>query len=464
MKIPNNAFINFRLEDNSERNALKSSLASVKIRRKKRHRLRKTLLVLDYVVECCGCFFIFCVFFIAKTVFVQHVLLSVSLFIYGILIPISYLLNETRVRNIIINQGWIEGFKSIFYSDTKRKRIKKRRIIKRLHPEGFPKNLGGFVQKNILENPIQRSAAITSRPVSNEEVNDKSLTNQISQTGSTLIPTEYFQVKKESPRSPKKFIRKSECQNTARPSSLPIESIVDIEQPPNNAQVKTEHHSLKTTLPKTKIKNEHISQPRRTIRYEDVIEVIGSPQQTNYGSIDSAVVSVSSDDETEDGVGVDEELVDSAFMESNNTLFQTLVDDKFKTFARTHILKHMSRYLDESSNDSDYLKYFQYLCYLDGYSEIIKHNQRNIDLFVALINSWRLSQRRPLRFKNGEITLNVSTNAKDIDTPSKLIIERKRLIGLLFFNVSLDKQYKIHLRELCEMEEFRDNNQIVSIC
>ena len=64
-------FIHFRLENNSERNALKSSLASVKIRRKKRHRLRKTLLVLDYVVECCGCFFIFSTFFIAKTVFMK---------------------------------------------------------------------------------------------------------------------------------------------------------------------------------------------------------------------------------------------------------------------------------------------------------------------------------------------------------------------------------------------------------
>ena len=116
-------FVHFRLEDNSERNALKSSLASVKIRRKKRHRLRKTLLVLDYVVECCGCFFIFSTFFIAKTVFIQHVLLSVSLFVYGNLIPISYLLNETRVRNIIIGHGWIAGFKSIFYSNTKRKKM-----------------------------------------------------------------------------------------------------------------------------------------------------------------------------------------------------------------------------------------------------------------------------------------------------------------------------------------------------
>ena len=115
--------------------------------RKKRHRIRKILLVLDYIVECIGCLFIFFVFFIGEKRFLQHVLLSVGTFIYGVPIPFAYLLNESRVRNTIIDEGWVEGFKSIFYSNEKIKQLKRKRIVSYLHPDGITRHCKLYARK-----------------------------------------------------------------------------------------------------------------------------------------------------------------------------------------------------------------------------------------------------------------------------------------------------------------------------
>ena len=104
-------------------------------RRKGRHRLRKVLLALDYLVECLGGCFIFIAIFIGdESLLQQHILLTIGSFIYGVPIPLAYLLNETRVRNIIIKKGWLEGFISIFHSPEKIKELERERIMNYLHP------------------------------------------------------------------------------------------------------------------------------------------------------------------------------------------------------------------------------------------------------------------------------------------------------------------------------------------
>ena len=80
--------------------------------------MRKTLLVLDYAIELGGGFFMFFVIFVGDSIFYQRVIFCAGTFLYGIPIPIAYLLNESRVRNIIVNDGWLKGIKSIFLSDS----------------------------------------------------------------------------------------------------------------------------------------------------------------------------------------------------------------------------------------------------------------------------------------------------------------------------------------------------------
>ena len=79
--------------------------------------MRKMLLVLDYAIELGGGFFMVLVVFVGNSILYQRVLFCAGTFLYGVPIPVAYLLNESRVRNIIVNDGWMKGIKSIFDSN-----------------------------------------------------------------------------------------------------------------------------------------------------------------------------------------------------------------------------------------------------------------------------------------------------------------------------------------------------------
>ena len=92
-----------------------------KKQRERRHNMRKVLIVIDYAIEFVGGLFILFIFFVGEnkafySLLYQRILFCIGIFVYGILIPLAYLANECRVRDIIVTDGWIEGFKSIFYS------------------------------------------------------------------------------------------------------------------------------------------------------------------------------------------------------------------------------------------------------------------------------------------------------------------------------------------------------------
>ena len=91
-------------------------------KRLRRHGVRKILIVLDYIVDCVAGIFILLLLFIGEnkvsySLLYQRILFCFGNFVYGILTPIAHLLNESRVRNIIVKDGWLNGFISIFYSE-----------------------------------------------------------------------------------------------------------------------------------------------------------------------------------------------------------------------------------------------------------------------------------------------------------------------------------------------------------
>ena len=118
-------------------------------KRQRRHKMRKTLLVLDYAIELGGGFFMFFVIFVGDSIFYQRVLFCAGTFLYGIPIPVAYLLNESRVRDIIVNDGWLEGLKSIFLSDkhirdNDRLKIKKSKLNHANEKKEDDEQNGGF--------------------------------------------------------------------------------------------------------------------------------------------------------------------------------------------------------------------------------------------------------------------------------------------------------------------------------
>ena len=126
----------FRLHDSSEKILDNPKGQDAKLRRKRRHRLRLFLLILDYIVESLGSIVIFIVVFVAnKSILQQHALTTMGSFVYGVPIPFSYLLSETRIRVIIIENGWLQGIKAIFLSSGGIKQSKIDKIVECSHHE-----------------------------------------------------------------------------------------------------------------------------------------------------------------------------------------------------------------------------------------------------------------------------------------------------------------------------------------
>ena len=78
--------------------------------------------MLDYIIDLVAGTFILLLLFIGEnkvsySLLYQRILFCFGTLVYGILTPIAYLLNESRVRSIIVKDGWCKGFMSIFHSD-----------------------------------------------------------------------------------------------------------------------------------------------------------------------------------------------------------------------------------------------------------------------------------------------------------------------------------------------------------
>ena len=113
MVIYNNLFLHSRLHRNGERNILNERTENAKMRRRRRHQIRKVLLALDYVVEFLGCLVVYFSTLVLSVLggqlLLQHILLSVAMFVYAVPIPLAYLLNETFCLVTLYNKPIFQG-------------------------------------------------------------------------------------------------------------------------------------------------------------------------------------------------------------------------------------------------------------------------------------------------------------------------------------------------------------------
>ena len=131
--------------------------------RNRRHQLRKALLVLDYGVELIGSLFMVFVVFIGNSLLYQRILFCIGTFLYGIPIPVAFLINEARVRDIIVNEGWIEGIKAIFYSTTKIRNLERGKI-----PNNQEDKKGDSIGHNEVQNMIMLASSSNLQECTND--------------------------------------------------------------------------------------------------------------------------------------------------------------------------------------------------------------------------------------------------------------------------------------------------------
>ena len=120
------------------------------LRRQRRHRFNKLVQILDYLIESVGNFSLLLVYFLgSQNETMSYVGQFICMMFFSIFIPLGYLINEHRVKMIILAQGWTEGFKAIFYSPERIRRLDREEIINALlrpgqsnttNPDAFTQN------------------------------------------------------------------------------------------------------------------------------------------------------------------------------------------------------------------------------------------------------------------------------------------------------------------------------------
>ena len=109
----------------------------LRVARKQRCRNNKILIALDFLAETVSNLCQMVVYLIpSNDPIFQYVAFTLWILNYACLIPMSYLLNEKRVKDIVIEKGWIEGIKAVFHSS---KKIRKLQILSHQETELCPK-------------------------------------------------------------------------------------------------------------------------------------------------------------------------------------------------------------------------------------------------------------------------------------------------------------------------------------
>ena len=143
-------------------------------------------------------------------------------------------------------------------------------------------------------------------------------------------------------------------------------------------------------------------------------------------------------------------LINSVFVEQSNKVMSILSDKDFKVFSRSYILNRTIKLLDNDNNESDYQKYFHYICDLECFPRCDHDNDKKLHFLVSLINVWLLNKyQNSFKCENvvsNEIHVNESINDNDIGGGC-LSYERTRILNLMLFNVRNNPKY-INVQEV----------------
>ena len=416
------------MHDSSEKILDDSNDQDARSRRKRRHHLRIFLLVLDYLVECLGGIFIFIVIFVAdKSLLQQHVMLTIGSFVYGVPIPLAYLLNETRVRNIIIQNGWLEGVKSIFHSSERLKQLERDKIVKCFHYDKLT------IRQNVP-------------PIKICKVNIRNLQGKALDLDHVLTDCHVIEIdhnKQEGKLDDSVLFKNDEVE---------LKPLVSSEaQPIDNVIATVEVETATVQKPCLTYNSEGPSSTRK-----DLDEVVTAKYCILEYHEDAIEVKLLMD--------MDAALINSVFFEQSNEVLSLLTDFDFKVFSRSYILKNTLKLLKDNGNESDYQKFFKHICDLECYENGQDDNDKKLHLLISLINAWHLR-----KYEHTPKTQNSANN--EGQTINRLSVddivddqgphERKRILNSLLSNVNNDEEYKRLLDKLYIIEEERKVDELV---
>ena len=157
-------------------------------------------------------------------------------------------------------------------------------------------------------------------------------------------------------------------------------------------------------------------------------------------------------------------FINSVFVEQSNKVMSILSDKDFKVFSRSYILNRTIKLLDNDKNESDYQKYFHYICDLECFPECDHDNDKKLHFLVSLINVWLLNKyQNSFECENvvsNEIHMSESMNHNDMGGGC-LSYERTRILNLMLLNVRNDPKYIKLLEHLYIQEDEQKEDELV---
>ena len=372
-------------------------------------------------------------------------------------------MNETRVTNTIVDEGWIEGIKSIFYSQEKIRNLERKKIrnVTRDQKEakGFHRNQAeNIVEEAFADNRQSVVEASTDNIITKDNIElTRLVANHIQTVEDNSFELHLPVLNKQ--QEIKVFDKQLEDGDILKVDVYEIESA--------QKRMRTENDFLATVdHPPANVDDGKSNKDLLGCKCEDrnnIDNILVEPEENgcvieNRNSVEKTKVN------GQNG----RTFIQSTFFEGSNSIQKMLINPNFKTFSRNLILQQLLKHLKNDHNDTDYQKYFEYLCYLEAHPRYRKESEIKSNLIMALTNAWFLSKNPTssqceTKDTFGSVVFeqarNISSDHESAETDKRL-----QIIDLLVNNVYDDLTYTKHLNDLYDFEEeiekmgLKDNN------
>ena len=387
------------------------------------------------------------VYFVDNQLLVQYLFFTLFVAMYSIAIPMTYLVNERRVKDTIMDDGWIEGIRSVFHST---ETIRQLEIKKRL-------NLLGCREQLELQNTRSRNPRTTLITMENKRNEENRHTTELTEL------TELTNVQLTMP------IDKNQPANTVQTNVQNLDYSNTFSADPT-----MEHDNNLREVRNVVVEENSIT--GHSIKTHPDIPTNPSANQNQLVVVD---IETHTDDDTIVEQGNEERQAQakvsevrcilpqkSLFNKAADIKLTFLEDQNFKTFARRYILRKILTMLCDDTDEENYCVYTNHLSALE---KIFQEKNYYSDLIIALRNVWHLSQynitgdnndQKDAKCRNSPNSLQ-STFIDLYSIKGKIKMERIHTINSLLSFVSTDTDYFHHLQKLGNVKRISVRNNIL---
>ena len=454
----------FRLFNTSETSATNDLNDVSKAKRKRRHDIRKILLVLAYLIDFSAGVSIFGITTVAnKSMLEERILAAIGFFTYSIPVPLAHLLSEVRVRDTIIENGWYLGLKSIFQTS---KAIRNENIE--------------FQQLRIRTSAKRSTRSKTTPNV----VHNKDFVDVVSECNTCV---DYDRNLEKQNLTRKESHTDCENQETLAASQEILENSKDDSfaaivhwQPDSNENTDYNDDLIRyiddsvdglSADEQSKFYDEEMITPLEEFEkqlhgsFSSSSSLKHSAPNPIDPSIDTDTISRSNispnNSEKNDYVvtlhsGIRDDIlkIERAFPECSAEVMKIMADEHFTKFSRNFILRRTLKLLCDGATDTLYRKHIVFIWVLGGYPMMRGDTISFHDFIIPLINAWFHGSKVNTKeeYENAML-FEKSTNECIKKGCNKIQNERKRIIQLMLIDKDNEQKYSQHLKELYDFEQ-----------